>query len=196
MRDSRLTCFENPRHDSKMELDRYLIATAQISLAMAGFAGVVAAYRNQSDNGWGEVERFWLRLLLLNSILPFSFSLVGIFIVAAGLLPGDEWRWSSGIAAACLVPLAMMIVRSLRGLAPGALKAAGSGSVVTLGLFSILIIIWLLQLWNANVGGAFWPFFAAILSLLLGAIFQFARLVLTADGTKVRKVRDGDSEEE
>ncbi len=163
-----------------MEPDRYLIATAQISLAMAGFAGVVAAYRNQTEDGWGEVERFWLRLLLLNSILPFTFSLTGIFIVAAGLLPGAEWRLSSGIAAACLMPFGVMIVRNLRGLSPGALKAAGSGKLVSHGLFSILIIIWLLQLWNAAIGSTFWPFFAAILALQLGAIFQFARLVLTS----------------
>ena len=167
-----------------MEPDRYLIATAQISLAMAGFAGVVAAYRNQSENGWGEVERFWLRLLLLNSILPFTFSLVGIFILAADILPAAEWRWSSGIAAVCLVPFGVMIVRNLRALAPGALQAAGSGSLVSRGLFSILVIIWLLQLWNAAAASAFWPFFAAILALLLGAIFQFARLVLTSHRPK------------
>jgi hypothetical protein len=162
---------------------------------MAGFAGVVAAYRNQTEHGWGEVERFWLRLLLLNSILPFTFSLVGIFILAAGLLPAAEWRWSSGIAAACLVPYGVMIVRNLRGLSLGALEAAGSGYFVSRGLFSILIIIWLMQLWNAAAGLAFWPFFAAILALILGAIFQFARLVLTSHRPEADKGSDDISEE-
>ncbi len=178
-----------------MEPDRYLMATAQISLAMAGFAGVVAAYRNQTEHGWGEVERFWLRLLLLNSILPFSFSLIGIFILAAGFLPGAEWRWSSGIAAACLLPFGVMIVRNLRGLSPGALQAAGSGLFISRGLFSILIVIWLLQLWNAAAASAFWPFFAAILALLLGAIFQFARLVLTSHRPPADKRPDDIPEE-
>lgn len=179
-----------------MEPDRYLIATAQISLAMAGFAGVVAAYRNQSENGWGDVERFWLRLLLLNAILPFSFSLVGVFILVAGPAPGTEWRWSSGIAAICLLPYATMIVRNLSGLTPDVLKAAGSNWFVSRALVGILIAVCLLQLWNALVSAAFWPFFAAILALILGAIFQFARLVLTSHRPEVDTARNKLSEEE
>ncbi len=160
-------------------MDRYLIATAQISLAMAGFAGVVAAYRNQSEDGWGSVERFWLRLLLFNSILPFSFSLVGIFI---GVIDQSRasWRWSSAFAAICLIPYAVMIVRNLQALTPADLEAAGGGWLGSRALLGVLIAICLLQIWNAAFGSEFWPFFAAILALILGAIFQFARLVLTS----------------
>lgn len=161
-----------------MEPDRYFIATAQISLAIAGFAGIVAAYRNESVHEWGEVERFWLRLLLLNSILPFTFSLVGIFFLATGPHPITGWRWLSGFAAICLLPYAVMIVKTLRGFAPGALKAAGSGSFASYSLFSVLIVVGLLQVWNAAFGSAFWPFFGTILALIIGAVFQFVRLVL------------------
>lgn len=161
-----------------MEPDRYFIATAQISLAIAGFAGIVAAYRNESVHEWREVERFWLRLLLLNSILPFTFSLAGIFFLATGPYPITGWRFLSGFAAICLVPYAVMIVRRLRGLAPGALRAAGSGTFASYALFSALIAVCLLQLWNAAFGSKFWPFFGAILALIIGAVFQFVRLVL------------------
>ena len=161
-----------------MELDRYFIATAQISLAIAGFAGIVAAYRNESVHEWLEVERFWLRLLLLNSILPFTFSLPGIFFLATAPHPLAGWRFLSGFAAICLVPYAVMIIRGLRGFAPGALRAAGSGSFASFALFSILVGVCLLQVWNATVGSAFWPYFGAILALIIGAIFQFVRLVL------------------
>jgi hypothetical protein len=178
-----------------MEPDRYLLATAQISLAMAGFAGVVAAYRNQADGGWGEVERFWLRLLLLNSILPFSFSLVGVFILAANLLPGDEWRFLSAVASLCLISYAVMILRNLRTLSPRALAAAGSGLFVSRFLFGILLAVCLLQLWNAAVRAAFWPFFASILALIIGAIFQFARLVLTSHRPAASEPPKDDSEE-
>ncbi len=174
-----------------MEPDRYFIATAQISLAIAGFAGIVAAYRNESVHKWGEVERLWLRLLLFNAILPFTFSLAGIFFLAADPLPAAKWRWLSGFAAAFLVPYAVTILRSLSRLAPGALRAAGSSSVVSYALVSILIAVCLLQIWNAALGSAFWPFFGAILALIIGAVFQFVRLVLkpqmpdrTARGTE------------
>lgn len=161
-----------------MEPDRYFIATAQISLAIAGFAGIVAAYRNESVHKWGEVERFWLRLLLLNSIMPFTFSLVGIFVLAADPFPAAKWQWLSGFAAACLLPYAVTIVKRLIGFAPGALRAAGSSSFVSYGLVSILVAVCLLQIWNAALGSAFWPFFGAILALIIGAVFQFVRLVL------------------
>lgn len=178
-----------------MEMDRYLIAAAQTSLALAGFAGVVAAYRNQSDRGWGEVELLWLRLLLLNSILPFSFSLVGIFIIAAGFWQGAEWRLSSGFAAACLVPYAVFIVRKLRGIAPEALQKAGSGLLVSRTLYGALVVISLLQLWNAAFRAAFWPFFVAILALILGAVFQFARLVITSHGQDAADRNNDNSED-
>jgi hypothetical protein len=177
-----------------MEAERYLIATAQISLAMAGFAGVVAAYRNQSNDGWGIVERFWLRLLLLNSILPFAFSLIGIFILVVD--PSrSAWRWSSGIAATCLVLYALMIVKHLKQLPSGALKEAGSGLIVSRTLLGSLIVVCILQFWNAAILSAFWPFLAAIMALNLGAIFQFARLVLTSHRPNVITSSD-DSEEE
>lgn len=161
-----------------MEPDRYFIATAQISLAIAGFAGIVAAYRNESVHNWGEVERLWLRLLLLNSILPFTFSLAGIFFLATGPHEFAVWRILSGFAAACLAPYAVMILRRLRGFAPGAIRAAGSSTGVSYGLVSVLIAVCILQIWNAALGSAFWPFFGAILALIIGAVFQFVRLVL------------------
>lgn len=161
-----------------MEPDRYLIATAQISLAIAGFAGIVAAYRNESVHKWGDVERFWLRLLLLNSILPFTFSLVGIFVLAADPLPVAKWRWLSGFAALTLIPYAGMIVRNLAGFTAQQLRAAGGGRVMSYTLFVLLAAICILQLWNVATSGAFWPFFGAILLLLLGAMYQFVRLVL------------------
>jgi hypothetical protein len=161
-----------------MDPDRYFIATAQISLAIAGFAGIVAAYRNQSVHDWGQVERLWLRLLLFNAILPFTFSLAGIFVLAADPFQSSKWRWLSGFAAICLLPYAVTIIHRVRRFAPGALTAAGSSPFVSYGLVFILIAVCLLQLWNAAIGSVFWPFFAAILSLVIGALFQFVRLVL------------------
>ncbi|MCC7309599.1 MAG: hypothetical protein IT173_18710 [Acidobacteria bacterium] len=179
-----------------MELDRYFIATAQISLAIAGFAGIVAAYRNESLHAWKEIEQFWLRLLLLNSILPFTFSLAGIFFLATGPHPTAGWRVLSGFAAISLAPYAVMILRRLRGFAPGSLRAAGSGSFVSYSLVSVLIAVCLLQLWNAIVGSAFWPYFSAILALIIGAVFQFVRLVLKPQRRGPMEGTSEDSEEE
>lgn len=178
-----------------MEPDRYFIATAQISLAIAGFAGIVAAYRNQSLHERREIVQFWLRLLLLNSILPFTFSLAGIFFLATGPHPVAGWRILSGFAPIGLMPYAVMIIQRLRGFAPGALSSAGSGPFTSYSLFLILIAICLLQVWNAGFGSAFWPYFGAILALIIGAIFQFVRLVLKPQRLEPVEVTDEYSEE-
>jgi hypothetical protein len=87
-----------------MEPSTALSTSAQIATAIAGFAGVVATFRDESVHNWGQVQKFWLRLLLI---------------------------------AVCL-----------------------------------------LQLFNVTILDSFWPFFGAIVAPLLGAMYQFMRLVL------------------
>ena len=53
-----------------MEPSAALSTSAQIAIAIAGFAGVVAVFRNESVRDWGRVEKFWLRLLLVMGGLP------------------------------------------------------------------------------------------------------------------------------
>jgi hypothetical protein len=161
-----------------MEPSAALSTSAQIAVAIAGFAGVVVAVRNASVHDWGRVEKFWLRLLLLNSILPLAFSMVGLLFLAVTPAPLATWRWCSGIAALILLPYAAMIFRSLLRFAPGQLKAAGGGRITSYALFALLTAVCLLQLYNAALLAAFWPYFGAIVSLLLGAMYQFVRLIL------------------
>jgi len=162
-----------------MEPSAALSATAQIAVAIAGFAGVVAVFRSGSVHDWGQVEKFWLRLLLLNSILPLVFSMVGLLFLALTPLPPAIWRWCSGFAALFLLPYAAMILKTLLGFAPGELDAAGGGKVTSYSLFALLTAVCLLQLFNAVTLAAFWPFFGAIAAMLLGSMYQFVRLVLT-----------------
>jgi len=162
-----------------MDPSTALSASAQIGVAIAGFAGVVAAFRNKPVHDWGRVERFWLRLLLANSILPLAFSMVGLVVLTVtSVLPGT-WRWCSGFAALFLLFYAAMIVRTVAGFDPGELKAAGGAMFTSYFLMAVLAAVCLLQLYNVASLAAFWPFFGAIVALLLGAMYQFVRLVLT-----------------
>ena len=114
-----------------MEPTAALTASAQIAVAIAGFAGVVAAFRNDSVHDWGPVERFWLRLLLINSILPLALSMVGLFLLSFNEVMPSIWRWCSGISTLILIPYAAMIVTTIAGFAPGELETAAPGSPVT-----------------------------------------------------------------
>jgi hypothetical protein len=162
-----------------MEPTTALIASAQIAIAIAGFAGVVAVFRKGSVHDWGQVEKFWLRLLLLNSILPLAFSMVGLLLLSVTYIKPTIWRWCSGFAALFLFPYAAMIFKSLVRFAPGQLAAAGGTKFTSYALFTILTVVCLMQLYNLATLAAFWPFFGAIVVLLLGAMYQFVRLVLS-----------------
>jgi hypothetical protein len=128
---------------------------------------------------WGRVETFWLRLLLVNSILPLAFSMVGLFLLSVTDVSPTIWRLCSAIAASFLFPYAITIVKTLVGFAPGQLEAAGGTKITSYALVAILTAVCLLQLCNVATVAAFWPFFGAIVALLLGAMYQFVRLVLS-----------------
>jgi hypothetical protein len=162
-----------------MEPTTALTASAQIAVAIAGFAGVVAVFRKGSVHDWGQVEKFWLRLLLLNSILPLAFSMVGLLLLSVTYVKPTIWRWCSGFAALFLFPYATMIFKSLVRFAPGQLAAAGGTKFTSYALFTILTAVCLMQLYNLATLAAFWPFFGTIVALLLGAMYQFVRLVLS-----------------
>jgi hypothetical protein len=57
-----------------MEPSEALSAAAQIEVALAGFAGVVVVFRRESVHDWSAIDKFRLRLLLTNSILPLAFA--------------------------------------------------------------------------------------------------------------------------
>ena len=153
--------------------------SAQIAVAIAGFAGVVVVFRGESVQDWGRVEKFWLRLLLVNSILPLAFSMVGLLTLAIEPeLPGI-WQWCSGFAAVFLIPYAALILKTLRHFMPGELRAAGGNKVIAYTLYGLLVAACLLQLFNVTMLAVFWPFFSAIIFLLLGSMYQFVRLVVT-----------------
>lgn len=162
-----------------MEPTTALGVSAQIAVAITGFAGVVAAFRNDSVHDWGPVEKFWLRLLLNNSILPLALSMVGLFLLSVTDGSPTIWRWCSGFATLFLLPYAMLIIKTVVGFAPGQLEAAGGTRITSYALIAILAGVCLLQVFNLATLAAFWPFFGAIVALLLGAMYQFVRLVLS-----------------
>ena len=134
-----------------MEPTAALGVSAQIAVAIAGFAGVVAAFRNDPVHDWHQVEKFWLRLLLLNSILPLTFSMVGLFLLAVTYDSPAIWRWCSGLATLFLFPFAIMIIRTVVRFVPGQLEAAGGTRFTSYALVTILTAVCLLQLCNVAI---------------------------------------------
>jgi len=161
-----------------MEPSEALSTAAQISVALAGFAGVVVVFRRESVHEWSPIDKYRLRLLLMNSILPLAFCTVGLLLLTIKpVLPGI-WRWCSGLTLVIVLPFAITTSRGFRQLDPLQLQSV-RGTGFGFYLFGILGAgAVLLQFCNIAIFNAFWPFFTGIVVHLLAAMFQFARIIL------------------
>src|SRR5215471_6547913 len=107
-----------------MEPGEALSTTAQIAVALAGFAGVVVVFRRESVHDWTEVDKFRLRLLLTNSILPLALCMIGLLLLTIKPAPAGIWRWCSGAAVVIMSPFAIMTSRTFRKLDRQQLQSA------------------------------------------------------------------------
>ena len=161
-----------------MEPGEALSTAAQIAVALAGFAGVVVVFRRESVHDWTPIDKFRLRLLLMNSILPLALCVIGLLLLTIKPAPAGIWRWCSAFAVVILLPFAITTSRSFRRLDPQQLQSA-LATGFSFYLFGLLGIgAMLLQFFNIAIINAFWPFFTGIVVHLLAAMFQFARIIL------------------
>ena|SRR5436853_1838789 len=70
-----------------MEPGEALGIAAQIAVALAGFAGVVVVFRRESIHEWSLIDKFRLRLLLSNSILPLGLCMIGLLLLTIKPMP-------------------------------------------------------------------------------------------------------------
>jgi hypothetical protein len=71
---------------------------AQIAVALAGFAGVVVAFRSGLVHEWKAIDKMRLRFLLNNSITPLILCLLALWLVSVD--PHQVWIWRACSALA------------------------------------------------------------------------------------------------
>jgi hypothetical protein len=159
-----------------MEAGEALSTAAQIAVTLAGFAGVVVVFRKESVHEWSAMNKFRLRLLLANSLLPLTFCMVGMILLSIKPAPVWIWRGASGFAAACMIPFAAIMMR--RGLARTPIKITGSSRLIFYPLSALGTFGTLLEIYNAIKLNVFWAFYAPIIFQILTATVQFVRIIL------------------
>jgi hypothetical protein len=155
-----------------------LSTSAQLAVALAGFAGVVVVFRSGSVHEWTKIDKFRLRILLLNSGIPFALSLIGMLFLSCNVSPAAIWRLSSGFAFALICFAAVGYSKRFSNFSPEELAAAGASRAIFFSTGVMGGAVTLLQVYNVIVLNAFWPFFAGIAVILTIAMLQFVRLVL------------------
>ena len=161
-----------------MQPSEALSASAQVAVTLAGFAGVVVAFRSGSVHQWSNVDKFRLRILLMNSAMPFVLSILAMLLSSTALDQDTVWQVCSVLAFVMIVVVGQQMSRGLRRLSPEEFRAGGGSGVIFYSASVLGIAVMLLQLYNAITLKTFWPFFAAIAALLVLGMLQFVRLVM------------------
>lgn len=160
-----------------------LLTLAEVSIGLAGFAGIVMVF----GRGPGELpaaDSFRLLALVGCSLGTLFLSLVPIALNGVGLPEPELWQWSSAILLAVAIPAHVFAFARWRR------DAAEILEVVPIPLLPIGACAFLLnfvaQICNAL--GVGWPprfgvYLLGLLLYLLFAAIQFARMLFVRPGS-------------
>jgi hypothetical protein len=166
-----------------MEPGDALSTAAQIAVALAGFAGVVVAFRRGSLHDWPLIDKYRLWLLLGNSIVPLFCCLFGLLLLTVEPRPVSIWRWTSAVSLLVTVPFGIVSRRRQVKLGPAVITEMGAFRYVYYLFGAIGAVVVLLQIYNIAVTGVFSLFYAAIVFPLAIGALQFARMILLPSNT-------------
>ena len=151
---------------------------AEISIALAGFSGIVIAFGRRSAGSLSALELRRLSNLFTLSGLSLIVSLVGMALLHLNLDDHTTlWRWGSGLIFVLATP---WLIRDV--VAVYRLEEAEKATVsVPLVIFfdSAAAAMLALQYWNWLYLHESWPFFVALVLIITGAFQQFILLVRT-----------------
>src|SRR5881227_304196 len=161
-----------------MEPGEALATAAQIAVALAGFAGVVVAFRSKSLHEWSRRDKFRLWLLLGNALVPLFDCFFGMFLLTINPTPLYILHWCSGFSLLLSFPFGFSTWRRLSELGPTVIKNMGAYRYLfyMVGILGTAVV--LSQFYNALVSGVFWVFYAAIIFPLAIGTLQFALMIL------------------
>jgi len=160
-----------------MQPSEALSTSAQVAVTLAGFAGVVVAFRTRSVHEWTNIDKFRLQILLSNSALPFLLSIFAMVLLATPLDERTLWRLCSIIAFVLTATAGQLLSQIYRAFSRAELKASGSRPWIFYSSGLLGIIATVLQIYNVIRLQTFWPFFAMIATWLCLGMVQFVLLV-------------------
>jgi hypothetical protein len=164
-----------------MQPSEALSTAAQVSVTLAGFAGIVVVFRTGRLHEWSGLDKLRLRILLTNSILPLGLSLIAMLFLSTNLSAGVIWRISSGLTAIMQLLIGASYSRAFRALPTAeATRTPGAGWTFYIGAI-IGSCVALFQVYNIVWAGAFWPFFLGVVLLIFAAITQFVRMLFVKE---------------
>ena len=148
---------------------------AELSIALAGFTGVAAAFGGR-DREFSGIDRGRLDAVFLFSGASLAVSLLAITLVDAGVSTPRTFRTCCAVAGGLILGI---FARQL----PRVIRLRRDGEASTSRAFIAFAFLYLLGLpvayfWAAIAEPTSWPLFAGISSQLLYGLWMFARLLV------------------
>ena len=155
-------------YDAAVPSEVLLIGIATLGVTLAGFAGVVAVFR---ENGtWTDVHSFRLRVLVRNSLAVMFMSLLPLGFFAGF---ADERAAIGAASASSAVWMRISIVQLQRQW----LRVAKFTALANLTSTAIAWIATALFVANAIWLGRAWPYITGLCLVLLTAALAFQRMI-------------------
>jgi hypothetical protein len=156
-----------------------LSALAEVSVAFAGFSGIVTAFRRSDRGAWSRLDRFRFRFMVEFSLATLALSLFPFFLSELGLPEPRVWSLSSLLlGGGALLYLIRSALRLRRIVAAGERVSRG------LAALSVAVGIAITVSAFANAGGLFSRPSGVYLAGVGGCLFvssaMFARLLLAS----------------
>ena len=156
--------------------DQLLIVT-EVSVALAGFAGVVSAYQYKEGAHLRRGDALGIAMMVNIGLVDGFFSVLPLILFGLGLSEVLSWKVSSALMAANYLVFATYIARNMRGVTVRKLVA----KLIYAALYLSGLLIFFVNVANAvGIGyhGEQGPFFLSLVLPLVIAGYMFARLVL------------------
>jgi hypothetical protein len=160
-----------------LEGEAILQTTAEVSVALAGFTGVVAAF-GQRRRHWSPADTLRFRIMLGTSLSALGISILPFAVHYMGAEPTTTWGISSALLAGFSVVMILLNTHWIRQL--GAWRDPSFKWWVPLLCYPLAIATTVGLVLNAlDIGfhRTFGPYFLALCSVLLFSALMFVQLL-------------------
>jgi len=148
---------------------------AEIAIAIAGFAGIVAVMGRRAGGEWIEPDLFRLHMLLRLSFEVVLFAFLPLVLALASLPAATAWASVSALRAAYVLAASYFTARRIRDAARVHPEEVSRPFIAATALLAILVLA--LLGFNAVFAREAWPYVAAMVLGLVMPFLMFMRLL-------------------
>ena len=167
-----------------MEHSEVLLTLTEVSVAFAGFSGIVAVFGRIDIGDWSIGDRYRFFALVETSLAAAFLSLVPFGLAAVRLSPGFVWRSASMLSVAYMATSYATHILRYRSVPADARSDAAWGDIYATGVADVVIVA--LNLYNVVTLGEPGLFLLGLILIVAEGGFFFARLLFQALSTQPR----------